>query len=161
MATDEATPRSALRVPWGFGLANGLGAALASTLGTALVALADWPGPGLPPRPVDLTARALYAAHGLGAGDPALAAGRLPAGAAALVPLVVLLAVGYRHAGGYVGASASQAVLAGASSAVGYAAAGGALALLLDAGASAPAAALAFAVWGVVWGGLGGYVSRP
>lgn len=157
----DGGPRSALRVPWGFGLVFGVVAALAGALCTLAARLLDWPGPDVPPRLVDLTLRTLYEAHGVGvAGPPIAAGGRLPGAATALLPVAALVAVGYAHASGYAGTSARQAVLAGASIAVGYVAAALAGVLLLGVAASPLAAALAFGGSALVCGGLGGYLAR-
>jgi len=162
MASDAPGPRSALRVPWGFGLLFGLVAAVAGAALTLAAVVLDWPGPGLPPRLLDASLRTLYEAHGVGvAGPPAVVgAGRLPEAAPALVPVVVLLAVGYAHASGYVGTSARQAVLAGATIAVGYTLAALAGVVVLGVSASPVVAALAFCGYALVAGGIGGYFAR-
>ncbi|MFB6121761.1 MAG: hypothetical protein ABEJ68_11680 [Halobacteriaceae archaeon] len=158
MVSDASGPRSALRFPWGFGLLYGFLAAVAGAATTLAVIVVDWSG--LPPRLGALTLRMLYEAHGVGvAGPPPVVGPALPGAATALVPVVVLTALGYAHAGGYVGTSAQQAVLAGASIAVGYVAA--ALAgVLLGVRASPLAAIVAFGGYALVFGGLGGYLAR-
>ena len=161
MATDAPGPRSALPVPWGFGLLYGLLAALAGATLTLAAAVFEWSGSGLPPRLGALTLRTLYEAHGVGVAGPPPLPGGPPAGSAtALIPVAVLLAVGFYHARGYVGASARQAVLAGAAVTVGYVVAALAGVFVLGVSASPVAAGLSFAGYGLLFGGLGGYLAR-
>jgi hypothetical protein len=157
MAEREVTvrrPRSALKVPWGFGLLYGALTHVAGSVATLVLLLVDG---ALSADALGFGVAVLHGPRVLG--PDAAAASTVPGVVYALVPVVALVSAGALLARGYVGVSDQQGVLAGATVGAGYVA----VAVLAAVGSGAGVSGAAWtgavaAAYAVVCGGAGGYL---